>query len=222
MDGVIVDSEPIHHACEKKIFDLLGLRITDEEHNTFMGTTDETMWHAFNAKYNLPVNVNVARQLKKSLYMESLKQNSNIKPIPHVSRVISGLYEKGFLLVLASSSPQCQIDYILEKFSFKRFFHSSLSGDDVSKGKPHPEIFLKAAETLGLSPEFCIVIEDSANGTEAAKKAGMRCIGYEDTNFGKQDLSSADMVIRSFSDLLDGSDKFSDRFLSLLFIQQKD
>ena len=115
--------------------------------------------------------------------------------------MVANLNKQGFLLALASSSPHVQIDYILNKFELKRYFHTIVSGEDVEAGKPHPEIFLKAAELVGARPDSCVVIEDSYHGVTAAKKANMKCIGFINPNSGNQDLSQADMLISSFKDL---------------------
>jgi len=115
MDGVIIDSEPIHQECEKKIFRLLGINISEEEHNTMVGTTDEVMWSRINGTYNLPVQVPEVIRLKKMLYLEHLKREVYIRPIPYVSQLIFNLAERGYKLALASSSPKEQIEYILNK-----------------------------------------------------------------------------------------------------------
>lgn len=175
--------------------------VSDEEHNAQVGATDETMWSRLGSLYHLPISVAEAIQLKKSLYIESLKQEIYIEPIPSVKQLIVNLYRNGFLLVLASSSPHSQIDYILERLELKSYFHSILSGEDVKAGKPHPEIFLKAAESVGAKPASCVVIEDSNNGVVAAKKAGMKCIGFLNPNSGSQDLNEVDRLIQSFGEL---------------------
>lgn len=201
MDGVIIDSEPIHQECERRMFGLLGIDISNEEHNSLVGATDETMWSTLGKMHHLPISITEAIQLKKSLYLEYLKRETHIEPLPYVNKLIANFYEHGFLLAVASSSPHEQIDFILKKFELKRYFHTIVSGEDVKEGKPHPEIFLKAARAVGVPPCSCAVIEDSYNGVTAAKKAGMICIGFINPNSGTQDLSKADIIISSFKEL---------------------
>lgn len=201
MDGVIIDSEPIHMACEQKIFRLLGISISNEEHNALIGTTDVAMWTSIGQKHTLPIQICEIIQLNKSLFMEYLKREVHLKPVPHVSELITNLYKNDFSLALASSSSFEQIDYILNDLSLKHYFHTLISGEDVKESKPHPEIFLKVSESVGIDPRLCIVIEDSYNGVIAAKSAKMKCIGYINPNSGNQDLSKADIVIRSFRDI---------------------
>jgi HAD superfamily hydrolase (TIGR01509 family) len=200
MDGVIIDSEPIHQECERIMFKQLGINVSDEEHNAFVGTTDDYMWSRLINLYSLPIKINEAIQLQRSLYLECLKQENCIEILPYVSQLISNLNKQGFLLALASSSPHVHIDYILNKFELKRYFPVIVSGEDVKAGKPHPGIFLRAAKLAGIKPGSCLVIEDSYNGVTAAKKAGMKCIGFINPNSGNQDLSQADLLISSFKD----------------------
>lgn len=201
MDGVIIDSEPIHIACEKEIFRLLGINVSEQEHHAFIGTTDEIMWSKIGEMYELPINVPYIIQLKKSLYMEYLKKDNHLRPISYIPELIADLHRNKFLLALASSSPHEQIDYILTVFGLRKYFHSTVSGEDVKVGKPDPGIFLKAAESVGIAPESCVVIEDSYNGVTAAKSANMKCIAYRNPNSGNQDLSKADFIVETLSEV---------------------
>ncbi|WP_423127792.1 HAD family hydrolase [Gaoshiqia sp. Z1-71] len=201
MDGVIIDSEPIHMACEKEIFRLLGVRVSDEEHHAFIGTTDAVMWAKIGEMYELPINVPYIIQLKKSLYMGRLKKDNQLKPIPYIPELIADLHSNKFSLALASSSPHEQIDHILRVFGIRKYFQSTVSGEDVDVGKPDPGIFLKAAELVGIAVESCVVIEDSYNGVTAAKSANMKCIGFKNPNSGRQDLSQADAIISAIPEI---------------------
>jgi HAD superfamily hydrolase (TIGR01509 family) len=159
------------------------------------------MWSRLGKQYNLPLSIAEAIRLKKSIYLEYLMRETSVEPLPGVAQLIINLHKHGFLLAVASSSPHEQIDFILKKFEIKRFFHAIVSGEDVEAGKPHPEIFLKATDMLGVTPDSCVVIEDSHNGVTAAKRAGMKCIGFVNLNSGNQDLSKADILIHSFGEL---------------------
>lgn len=201
MDGVIIDSEPIHMACEKEIFRMLGISITEEEHHTMVGTTDLVMWTRLKKSFSLSQSTKELVKLKQTFYIDYLKSRTNLKPVPYIPELMSTLYQNGFLLALASSSPHTQIDFILNEFELSNFFSVIVSGDDVRHGKPNPEIFLKASELIGISPEHCFVIEDSMNGVLAAKNANMHCIAYRNPNSGNQNLEPADIEINSFKDL---------------------
>ena len=141
MDGVIINSEPIHKECERKLFDMLGITVSEEEHNDLIGATDLTMWNRIEESQELPITIPRIIQLKKSIYMEYLKSEVNIKPIPFVSELIADLYKNKVILALASSSSREQIEYILGIFNLKSYFHAIISGDEVKSGKPHPKYF---------------------------------------------------------------------------------
>jgi beta-phosphoglucomutase-like phosphatase (HAD superfamily) len=202
MDGVIIDSEPLHQECERMIFCKLGIDVTQEQHNSLVGATDETIWSGIVEQFKLPVSVPEIIRLKKSLYLALLKNEGNIRIVSHARELISGLVHQNYLLALASSSPMEQIDYILSETGFVRSFQAVVSGDDIQYGKPHPEIFLKAASLIGLKPDSCVVIEDSYNGVTAAKSAGMKCIGFQNPVSGIQDLSKADIIVHSLEEII--------------------
>jgi len=201
MDGVIIDSEPIHFKVEKKLFKNLGLAISDEEHHSFVGTVSRETWLYIKDKYKLNQSIEELVEMEGVSYMDCLLSQENIKPIPGVTELIEELRRNNVKLVVASSASIKNIETVLQMFNLERFFETKISGDEVNNGKPAPDIFLYAVKIIGAEPEECIVIEDSKNGVEAAKSAGMKCIGFENPNSGKQDLSSADMVINSFSEI---------------------
>ena len=90
----------------------------------------------------------------------------------------------------------------------KKYFKICVSGNEVKNGKPAPDVFLHTANLLKVNPQECLVIEDSTNGVKAAKSAEMRCIGFQNFNSGNQDLSDADMIISTFSELYEKIIKF--------------
>lgn len=201
MDGVLIDSEPVHMACEREMFSLLGISVSQEEHHSMIGSTDEAMWSRIGSKNKISKQLPELIKLKKELYFEYLKHNNKLEPIPYIPELIDDLLKNDFVLAVASSSLRVQIDFILGKLKLKQFFKHTISGEDVPRGKPHPDIFLKAAELSGVNPKSCLVIEDSHNGVTAAKKASMKCIGYMNPNSGTQDLSAADMQITSYNEI---------------------
>lgn len=201
MDGVIINSEPLHQECERKVFQMLGVAVSEEEHHALVGTTDENMWKTIALKCDLPVKIEEAIELKKSMFLKYLKQETRLQPIPYIPELLAELRRHNFTLALASSSPHEQIEFILSSLGLKPYFQAIVSGEDVAEGKPHPEIFLKAAELAGAVPGKCVVIEDSYNGVMAAKRANMSCIGFINPDSGNQNLSKADKTIHSFQEI---------------------
>ncbi|MCY6372294.1 HAD family hydrolase [Clostridium ganghwense] len=201
MDGVIIDSEPIHFKLEQKLFKSYGIEVSAKEHDTFIGSTSYYMWDSIRNKYKLSQDLEELVQKDRREYFELLSSSLDTEPIEGVCNLIKELYEKGIKIAVASSSPLDVIELVLKKFKISEYFDFIITGDFVEKSKPEPDIFLYAANKLGAKTENCVVIEDSHNGVRAAKKAGMKCIGYKNLNSGKQDLSMADRVIHSYSEI---------------------
>ncbi|QQY80324.1 HAD superfamily hydrolase (TIGR01509 family)/HAD superfamily hydrolase (TIGR01549 family) [Keratinibaculum paraultunense] len=198
MDGVIIDSEPLHCKLEREILKELGGKITEEEHNAFIGTTDYHMWSILKEKFNIKKPVDEIIQMKKERFIKNIHM---LNLVDNVEEFIEKLHKKGYPMGLASSNNRKIVNLIVNKFKLDKYFNVIISGEDVSKGKPHPEIFLKTAEKMGVEPHNCLVIEDAKNGVIAAKAAGMKCIGFKNPNSGEQDLSQADLIISSYDEL---------------------
>jgi len=201
MDGVLIDSEPLHFDFESRLFKSLGISVPQEKHETFVGTTAKTMWTIIKKENHIPLTVPELILKSQSDFLVYLKNQKSIDLIPGIKELLDKLQDTGFKIVLASSSPHILINYILNKTGIYNYFQFKVSGDDVKNGKPDPEIFLKAADLINLKPEKCIVIEDSENGVKAAVKAEMKCIGYSNPGSGNQNLNSANLVIKSFNAL---------------------
>jgi len=201
LDGVIIDSEPIHFKLEQQMFDELKIAISFKEHCSFVGMSPQNMWETIVNKHNLTFSPDVLVRKKEVLYLEYLNKQDDVYPIPGVAALIRELYENNFKLIIASSSHTDIIRKVLAKFNFPGFFIAMVSGTELIHSKPHPEIFLKAAGIANCEPGKCLVIEDSENGVSAAKAAGMKCIGFLNPNSGEQNLNNADVIIKSFKEL---------------------
>lgn len=198
MDGVIIDSEPVHFRIEQEIFRELGLEISREEYSQYVGRSD--LWRSIKEKYGLDYEVDEIRDRYQTRYLSYLDTSYNEDPIEGVVDLIKALDENDVTLVLASSSTMKNINMVLKKFGLLEYFSLRISGANLETSKPHPEIFLKAAKLAEASPQNCMVIEDSGNGVQAAKAAGMRCVGFKNPNSGQQDLKAANWVIEHFDE----------------------
>jgi beta-phosphoglucomutase family hydrolase len=201
LDGVIIDSEPVHFKLEKQMLEELKIAVSFEEHSSYVGMSSENMWEAIASKHNLTYCPEELVEKKHSLYINHLIREKNLYPIPKVAGLIKELYKNNFKLIIASSSPPEVIDAVLKKFNLSNYFMATVSGTKLTHSKPHPEIFLRAAEIAKCKPQECVVIEDSENGVTAAKAAGMKCIGFSNPNSGAQNLNEADVIIKSFEEL---------------------
>jgi HAD superfamily hydrolase (TIGR01509 family) len=176
----------------------LGLNIADEEYNTFIGLGDKEIYRRLKEKYGLKQSVDELVDMYQQRYIAHLNTLEGEKPIKGVDILISDIHRRGFRLALGSSATRRNIEAVLEFFKLQHYFDAVVSGCEVERSKPYPDIYLEAAKRLGVEPSECAVIEDSSNGIRAAKLAGMKCIAYRNMNSGEQDLSLADVVIDSF------------------------
>lgn len=200
MDGVIIDSEPLHFESDRRTMKEYGIIISDEILNQYVGITNFRMWRELIERFQLKATVETLLD-KQMQHKCQLINESPMVPIEGVLELLTVLKHQGIKTGLASSSNRDFIELILDKLQLTSYFEVVVSGEDIVNGKPAPDIFLKAAELLDVSPEQCMVLEDSEHGVNAAKAAGMVCIGYKNPNSGHQDLSSADKLIFNISEI---------------------
>lgn len=202
MDGVIIDSEPIHLEFAMELFNKLGFNMSKEEYGNFVGTTSKYMWDTIKKKYNLKNTIEELIEMERNGFFDFLSSPDKVmEPIAYIPELLKALHENNYKIALASSSPIRLIEFIMESLKIRKYFDELVTGDFVKRSKPEPDVFLYAADKLGALPEECVVIEDSHNGVLAAKNAGMKCIGYRNLNSGNQDISKADKIINSFNEL---------------------
>jgi len=201
MDGVIIDSEPIHFNIEKQIFEELKIAISFEEHCSYVGTSSRNMWEMIIKKHEIANDLEELIKKDYAMYMKHLIAAKDLHPIPGVVELIKELHQDNLKIIVASSSHGEVIDMVLKKFNLSDYFIAQVSGTELIHSKPHPEIFLRSAALANCDPGECVVIEDSENGVTAARVAGMKPIGFLNPNSGVQDLSRADVVVKSFEEL---------------------
>jgi HAD superfamily hydrolase (TIGR01509 family) len=201
MDGVIIDSEPIHMKIEQEMFRELGISLSEKEQAGFVGTTSLHMWETLVERFGLSWSPELLRNRERAQYMRYLDQDGGASPVEGAVDLVKSLYASGYILVLASSSSQENISKVLDHFAISSYFQIKVSGTLLPQSKPHPAIFLRAAALAGVSPNTCVVIEDAENGVKAAKAAGMVCIGFLNPNSGNQDLTLADKVIHRLDEI---------------------
>src|SRR5690606_9589607 len=200
MDGVIIDSEPIHLEVDLMTARHFGIPLEEKEIDQYVGMTNPEMWAIIKETHRAAVSVDeiIRVQVEKKIrLLEALE----IEPIAGIRELVQELGRHRIIIGLASSSPRAFIEKVLEKFRIRDFFSCVASGEEVPKGKPAPDVYLEAARLLGVPPSACVVLEDSRNGVLAAKRAGMRCIGFQNPNSGRQDLSAADFVVQSIGEI---------------------
>jgi len=201
MDGVLVDSEPFHVEIEKQQFLLNRLPISEEEHHGYMGVASDVMWKEIAKRHSLNISV---EEITEQNRIESIRFFTELKEIPvmpGLPELLERLKQKNYPMAVASSSFPEIIELILHRTGLRNYFQVVVSSQEAGKSKPEPDVFLLAAEKLGIDPKNCLVIEDSKNGIKAAKAAGMRCVAYQSPAVNPQSQKQADAVIKSYLDL---------------------
>jgi HAD superfamily hydrolase (TIGR01509 family) len=201
MDGVIVDTEPVHHYAYNQHFKQLNIDVSPEMYATFTGNSTKNIFERLKVQFNLSDDVPTLVETKRNLFNEAFDSKEDLYLLDGVEDLIKDLHQNGMQLVLASSSATVTINKIFNRFGLHQYFTHIVSGEDFPKSKPHPAIFKQAAFLAKTPVENCIVIEDSTNGILAAKSAGIYCIGYDSFHSKMQDYSMADRVISNFDEL---------------------
>jgi beta-phosphoglucomutase len=201
MDGVIIDTEPIHHHAFFTQFTELGITVSDDLYASFLGSSTRNVFQQLKQKFNLPQEVTELLQRKRELFNQAFDEDAGLDLLPGVRPLIEDLQRHGVQMVLASSASKATITRVFNRFGLAPYFSHTVSGEDFAQSKPDPAIFLHAAELAETPVSECIVIEDSANGVAAAKAGGIYCIGYASPHSAGQDLRLADRVIQDFSEL---------------------
>ncbi|MNJ94971.1 Phosphorylated carbohydrates phosphatase [compost metagenome] len=201
MDGVIVDTEPVHHYAYHQHFKYLNIDVTQEMYTTFTGNSTKNVYQRLKETFEIFDEVENLVNQKRALFNDAFDEKEDLDLLPGVRELIVDLHSNGIQLILASSASKVTIERVFNRFKLHQYFTHIVSGEDFPKSKPHPAIFEHAA-SLSIAPkEECIVIEDSTNGIKAAKAAGIYCVGYISEHSKLQELTEADVVIGHFNEL---------------------
>jgi HAD superfamily hydrolase (TIGR01509 family) len=201
MDGVIVDTEPVHSYAYFQHFAELNIDVSKDMFTSFMGNSTRNTFQKLKELFPIEGEVEDLIQRKRTLFNDAFDNKEDLYLIEGVEKLIQDLHGNGMQLILASSAAKVTIDRVFRRFNLHQYFTHIVSGEDFPNSKPHPAIFEHAA-SLSIAPkENCIVIEDSTNGIRAAKAAGIFCVGYNSENSKLQDLSLADVVVEHLDEL---------------------
>jgi HAD superfamily hydrolase (TIGR01509 family) len=198
MDGVIVDSEPRHERAFLEVVraigygDTHGLRFAD-----YVGRADRELWQDFVAKHNPPHELAELLAMKRERVIEILRRERPLfSGLPALVEKLAARCP----LALASGSERAIVEAVLTLGSLRQFFRITVSGSDIKRGKPAPDIFLLAAELLNIPPHDCWVIEDSKPGVAAALAAGMTVIAITNTHPASE-LQHASHVVSTYAEI---------------------
>ncbi|MCL1675649.1 HAD family hydrolase [Elizabethkingia meningoseptica] len=201
MDGVIVDTEPLHRKAYFKMFEEFGIDVTEELFNTFTGKTTLSVCNELIKHFNLNVTPQQLIEKKRSHFKYLFGNDPDFDLISGVRKLIENYYQNNVKMVLASSASMTTINWVFEKFDLEKYFIGKISGADLKESKPHPEIFELAAEMSGEDKNNCIVIEDSTNGIQAAYSADIFCVAYKSIHSENQKYDKAQKIISDYSEI---------------------
>ena len=201
MDGVIVDTEPVHHYAYHEHFKELNIDVTPEMYASYTGNSTRNIFQKLKEHFDLQEDVENLILRKRHLFNEAFDTKEDLFLIEGVEDLIKDLHLNGVQLILASSASKTTIERVFNRFDLHQYFTHKVSGEDFPKSKPHPAIFEYAASLSVAPKERCIVIEDSTNGIQASVSAGIFCVGYNSFHSKDQDLSQANTIVQHFNEL---------------------
>jgi len=190
MDGVLVDSEPFIIKAATEALAEFGLKINPQDFHPFTGMGENRFIGGVAEKYNFPLDIQQAKKRTYDIYLEIIK--GNLKPLPGASEFVAHCRKLGKKTAVASSADWRKVEGNLKSLNLPaESFDAVVAGEDVKNKKPSPDIFLLAAEKIGLDPKDCLVIEDAPSGVKAAKAAGAKCLAIT-SSFAPEKLAGAD------------------------------
>jgi beta-phosphoglucomutase len=198
VDGVLVDSYRGHLESWVQVAREHGLEITEEQFAKTFGRTSREIIAEFWGGDLSAERMRAVDDRKEALYRDLIR--ADFPAMEGASDLVRALHAAGFLLAVGSSGPPENIALSLDGLGCRDAFRVVVTGREVTRGKPDPEVFLIAAERLGIDPAACVVIEDAPAGVAAARAAGMRCVALLGTTTADR-LAAADLVVASLREL---------------------
>ena len=202
MDGTIVDNMAFHTRSWISFFERRGLALdADEFFRATAGRQGGEIMRAYLGEQLTDEEVGQLNHEKESVYRELYGPHR--KAVAGFDALVAQARAHGVKLAVGTAAPPANVAFTLDGLDLRRYFDAIVGAADVARGKPHPDVFLKAAELCGVAPEHCIVFEDAPLGVEAARRAGMRCVALT-TTLPAAAFTGFDNVIaiaRDFSEL---------------------
>lgn len=198
MDGVLIRTAPQHYAAWKRVFAEMGRDFSEEEFRSTFGMRNQEILRRFLGETISGEQVEELGRRKEEYYRALLREG--VEPAPGLLELLHKLKSSGIRVAVGTSAPEENVRFILEKLGIMGQIDVLVTEEDVRRGKPDPEVFLLAAERLGVEPAKCLVIEDAPAGIEAAKKAGMCCVAITGTR-PREELAGADMVVDGLGEI---------------------
>lgn len=199
MDGVLIDSQPLHYELDMNVLKNCGYDAKLSTVIPYTGLGNPDRWPKYKEDLALTQEPEKLIEMAEE-EMRKVFTDAPLKPIDGIPTLIEGIKAMGIKCGVASSSSHELISLVLGKIGLEGKFDVIISGEDVTEGKPAPDVYLKAAEKAGATPSLCIAIEDAPAGILSAKNAGFTCIAFDNPNTLGQDFTHADYTISRYDD----------------------
>ncbi len=199
MDGLLVDSEPLAKEAWQATARLYGSEITPELFARMLGLRQLECGAVVRAEFGLTISVEALCRQRNDLFLE--RARGRLKPMTGAPELVATLQARGTRLALATSAERRYVDLALRELRLENAFAARVVAEDVTRGKPAPDVYLLAARRLDVAPSDCLVLEDAPNGIAAAKAAGMWCVAVPNAYTQSLDLCAADACLPSLVDV---------------------
>lgn len=195
MDGVIINSNPWHRIAWEEYNRSLGFEMTEAMQQRMYGKRNDELIREFFGEHQTDAEVSAHGAAKERLYRDMMRPHLNEALVPGIREFLAR--HPNLDLAVATNAEPANVDFVIGETGLRTFFKVVIDGHQVSNPKPHPEIYLRVADALGIPPESCVVFEDSHTGVEAGLAAGMQVVGISTTH---DDLSGVALTIPDFND----------------------
>lgn len=201
LDGVLADSEPWWNEIDKKLLGEYGVIYHGEYHRNVLGVSYRLAVEFYKKAFGLTAPTEELMRRRGEIAAEFFANRVGL--FPSTRAVLEEMRQMNLRLAIATSSVSASARPLLDRHELTTFFDVILTGEEIERGKPHPDIYLRAAEKLGVTADACLVIEDALSGIAAGKAAGMRVAAIPDARFvdGREYEKQADYVLSSLSEI---------------------
>jgi len=200
-DGVLLDTSDQLYQGYKKVFTRLNIDYKKEQFNENYGLKTKEHFEKVLSENNIRISNEELNKLveERDIFYRGIC--NNLELLPGARKLLYELKNKNIKLGVASSTSRGNLNFFLPKLGLQDYFDHILAGNEVTRGKPHPEIYLTICDHLNIKPSYCVGIEDTDKGINALKSANMKAVAVTLTNRKKYDFSKADLIVRSLEEL---------------------
>lgn len=205
IDGLMVDTEPISRLAWDKVLAHFGYELNDDLHTRMIGYRFDESVHMVIDEYGISASAAELKEMKSAEYDKILARGAPV--MPGLYELIAAINQRDLPWAVATSSPYTHAEEILHQLGLKGSCQAIAGGDEVPRGKPAPDIYLLAAKRLGISPQYCMALEDSAPGCRAALAAGMMTLAVPNGDTKTADFPEVHQVFNSLKDVAEDLDR---------------